>query len=268
MISSMLDRYDVFLLDVDGVLVRDKQPVYGAAAAFRRLRADKPILILTNNSVRSRVQLASLLSQRGFEVSPREIVTSSYAASRHLGDHYGHVTVWPVGESGLFEELEASGHRIAARPEDAEWVVAGMDRSIDYRRLTDGLRALEAGARLIATNEDCTFPTPDGPMPGAGAIVGAFRGMGFCPELTIGKPGTTMYDIAEELTQARKERMLMVGDRLQTDIAGGNGYGIDTLLVLTGISTKQSIAETGIEPTWVSESLAAALDGHVSSSIV
>ena len=259
-----LNDYGAFLLDVDGVLVHDSQPIEGAVEAFHALQSAGQVLILTNNSTRSRQQHAERLSSLGFSVRPSEIISSSFVVAETLRELYGSTIVWPIGEGGLSEELLVSGHRIASRPEDAQWVVAGMDRSIDYRKLTDGLRALNAGARLAATNQDGTYPTPEGPAPGAGAIVGALRGMGFDPDVDVGKPASTSYDIAMGLTKAEPAKVLMIGDRLETDILGGRQSGLDTLLVLTDISREPEIEESGIHPTWIADSLAAIIAGDVS----
>jgi len=260
-----LNNYDAFFLDVDGVLVHDSQPIEGSAEAFRVLQSVGQVLILTNNSTRSRRQHAERLSSLGFAIQPSEVIASSFVLAEYLRSMYGSTIVWPVGESGLSDELLASGHRIASKPEQAQWVVAGMDRSIDYRKLADGLRALNAGARLAATNRDGTYPTPEGPMPGAGAIVGALHGMGFDVDVNVGKPETTPYDVAISMTKATKDKVLMIGDRLGTDILGGNQSGLDTLLVLTGISQESEIEASGIHPTWIADSLAATISGDVSA---
>jgi len=163
-----LNDYAAFLLDVDGVLVHDSQPIEDAVEAFRVLQSAGQVLILTNNSTRSRQQHSECLSSLGFSVRPSEVISSSFVVAETLRKLCGSTIVWPFGEGGLTEELLASGHRIASKPEHAQWVVAGMDRSIDYRKLTDGLRALNAGARLATTNHDGTFPTPEGPGTGSG----------------------------------------------------------------------------------------------------
>ena len=258
-----LNNYDTFFLDVDGVLVHDSQPIAGAAEAFQELQTAGQVLILTNNSTRSRQQHAQRLCGLGFPVQASEVISSSFVVAEYLLETVGPTIVWPIGEIGLTDELLASGHRIASRPEDAQWVVAGMDRSIDYKKLADGLRALHAGARLAATNTDGTFPTPDGPMPGAGAIVGALCGMGFDLEVNVGKPVNAPYGTAMGMTTAAKDKVLMIGDRLGTDILGGNESGLDTLLVLTGISQESDIEASGIHPTWIADSLTSVISGNV-----
>jgi len=255
--------YDAFFLDADGVLIREKHAIDGAAEAVARLREIGRVLILTNNSTRSRQQHAALLSDLGFDIAADEVVASGYVAAMHLRQTHGCVAVWPIGEAGLIDELLAHGHRIASRPDDADWVVVGMDRSIDYPGLANGLRALERGARLLATNQDGTYPTPQGPMPGAGSIVGAFRGMGFDPEITIGKPAPTLYETAVGLAGVERTKALMIGDRLETDIDGASRCGIDSLFVLTGISRREHVVQSGIVPTWIAASLTDAIAGNV-----
>jgi len=257
-----LDHYDAFFVDVDGVLLRGGQPIDKAASAFRALQAAGQVLILTNNSTRTREQQATRLSDLGFNVRPGEVVCSSYVMAEYLRKTHGPVSVWTVGESGLTDELLASGHRIASNPADAQWVVAGMDRSITHQKLVDALQALDAGARLAATNQDRTFPSSVGPMPGAGAIIGAFAGMGFEPDVSVGKPDQAFYDMALSLTDVAKDRILMIGDRLETDILGGTKNGLDSLLVLTGISTRSVIEQSDVRPTWIADSLAAAVAGN------
>ncbi len=262
-----LNRYSVFLLDVDGVLLHGEDVVAGACSAFRALQSCGRTFVLTNNATRSRDELAARLSERGFPVSAEQVICSAYAAAIELRSRHGAQPVWALGEHGLIEELSLAGHTTASSPEQAAWVVAGMDRQLSYAKLADALKALNHGAQLLATNTDATFPTARGSMPGAGAVVGALRGMGFEPDLTIGKPERVLFDLAVQAAGVGRETMLMIGDRLETDIAGGNDFGIDTLLVLTGISTRKSIVATGIKPRWVAESLASVLDGQVSSGI-
>ena len=256
-----LKAYEAFFVDVDGVLVHGSQPIEGAAKALHALQDAGRVLILTNNSTRSRVQHAAHLSDLGFDIQPSDVVCSSYVVAEYLEKIAGSVLIWPIGESGLTDELLASGHQLASEPELAQWLVTGMDRSIDYQRLAQGLHALTANARWAATNEDGTYPVPGGLMPGAGAIVGALRGMGFEPDVSIGKPESPAFDAAKTMVSTNK--ILMIGDRLGTDILGGIRNGIDTLFVLSGISDKSEIESSGIRPTWIAESLASLLSGEV-----
>ena len=253
--TQPLSHYRAFLLDVDGVLVRGSEPIPGAAAGFAALSHAGQVLILTNNSTRSRAEHAHRLREKGFPVTAGQVLASNFVAARHLANTEGSASVWPVGEDGLRQELIQAGHRIADRPEDAAWVVAGMDRNLTYETLNQALQALEHGARLLATNQDGTYPTPGALHPGAGAIIGALTGMGYPPAFVAGKPSPWGYRIAQEHLGLSCEEVLMIGDRLGTDIAGAAAAGIDSALVLTGISSEEQIEIEDIHPTWIAESL-------------
>jgi HAD superfamily hydrolase (TIGR01450 family) len=278
--STVLRRYSAFLVDVDGVLTRGRDALPGAVAALQALRGFGRPLVLTNNSTRARAELAAHLRLLGFSVSPDEVLGSAFLAARYLALRFGSCTVWVLGEEGIQREMILAGHRIAAAPEEAGWVVVGMDRQLTYEKLSLALRALLAGARVLATNEDATFPTPTGFVPGAGALVGALRGMGFSAACVVGKPAPAAYEVALDVLGLDARRVLMIGDRLDTDIAGAQAAGLDSALVLTGVSTLAEAERSSIRPTWVAESLAdlsagrlgafgtradRALDGAVSS---
>jgi len=264
--NAALARYGAFLVDVDGVLTRGDDALPEAVEAFAALQARGRVLVLTNNSTRSRSELAEHLGRLGFAVSPDDILGSAFLAARYLARHYGPVDVWVLGEDGVRDEMLLSGHRLATRPEDATWVVAGMDRDVTYAKLSQALRALVGGARILATNEDATFPTADGLVPGAGAIVGALRGMGFAAEHVVGKPSPVAFEVALDLLGLPAKRVLMIGDRLDTDIAGAQAAGLDSALVLSGVDSLDDIARSGVHPTWVAASLADLCAGKVESS--
>lgn len=260
--SNFLDRYDAYLVDVDGVLVRESEPIDGAVEAFTRLHEAGPVYLLTNNSARSRTQHADRLVRIGFDVRAEQLLPASYLAAEHLREAHGPTSVWPIGEEGLRDELLAAGHRTADRPEEAGAIVVGMDRHITYEVLADGLAALRSGARFIATNEDATFPVPGGVLPGAGAMIGALRGMGFAPDVVIGKPSPIAFRMALDRLGAAPQRVVVIGDRLETDIVGARKAGLDTALVLSGISTLDDVERLGVRPTWIAEDLAALVRGE------
>lgn len=262
--GEVLEKYTAFLLDVDGVLVRDDLVIPGAREALEGLRRRGRIMLLTNNSTRSRSMTADHLRSLGIPISPEEVMTSSYVAARYLLEGYGPCRVWVLGEAGLAEELIQAGHRLVD-PEEAEWIVAGMDRELTYRKLAQALRGLLRGARFLATNRDATFPTPNGLMPGAGAVVGALEGMGFPPEKVVGKPSAVAFRIALEAAGASPHQALMVGDRLETDVLGAQRVGMDTALVLSGVSQEEDMDRLGIRPTWVARDLVALSRGELKS---
>jgi len=260
--SNSLDRYHAFFLDIDGVLVRGGEPIPGALEAVEALQARGRCLLLSNNSSRSRAGVAQRLEGLGFTFEPEAIVPSSYVVARWLLESEGPSPVWTIGEDGLRTELELAGHRIVS-PNEAEWLVIGICWDLNYAMLAEALRFLEGGGRYIATNTDATFPTPQGPKPGAGAVVGAIQGMGFQPHAVIGKPSPIAYRIALEQINAAKEAVLTIGDRLETDILGARDSGIDSALVLTGIATREDIEHLGIRPIWIAEDLLALARGEL-----
>ena len=261
-LSNLLDRYRIFLLDIDGVLVRGGEPIPGAAEAVQALQSRGDVLLLSNNSSRSRVGVAEHLREQGFAFQPEKVVPSSYVVARYLLEKEGPLAVWTIGVVGLAEELALAGHQIVP-PEKADWLVVGVCWNFRYPMLAEALRFLLDGGRHIATNKDGTYPTPDGPKPGAGAMVGALEGMGFAPYAVIGKPSEIPYRIALEQVDVPKEAVLTIGDRLETDILGAQNAGIDSALVLTGISTREDIGGQEIRPTWIAEDLAALARGEL-----
>ncbi len=249
-----LDKYTAFILDIDGVLVRNRDPVPGAVDGVQALARRGSVVLLTNNSTADRRTVAERLSALGFPLTEAQIVTSAYVAAHDLAERFGTQRVWPVGEEGLVRELAAAGHQLAD-PKDAQWVIAGMDRHLTYKKLAHTLEAFLAGARFLATNRDATFPVESGQLPGAGAVVGALEGMGFPPEAVVGKPTPAAFRAALSVAGAGPEQALMVGDRLETDIAGAAEVGMDTALVLTGVTSTADVARRGIRPTWIAASL-------------
>lgn len=249
------EHYRGFLLDVDGVLVRDTEVLPGAPEALAALRRRGRVLLVSNNSTLSRAAYAEKLHRLGFELAPEAILSSAVLAARYL-DRYGPSRVFVVGEAGLRQELVAAGHALVE--EDAGWLVTGMDRTLSYDKLARGLKVLLAGGRWVGTNADATFPVPGGVLPGAGAVVGAFRGMGFEPEAIVGKPSRFCFEQALSALGVENPReVLMIGDRLDSDIRGAAAAGLDSLLVLSGVTARPAAGEP--QPTYVAASLAAAV---------
>lgn len=262
MAASFLLRYKAFLSDIDGVLVRGSQPIPGAAEALAELRRLGRVLLITNNSTQSRRGTAQRLRACGLPVDPGEVLPSSYLAARYLKRRFGSVRYWHMGEEGITEEMALAGHK-RVEPEEAEWIVVGMDRGLTYGKLAQALRALQRGAHLLATNRDPTFPTAEGLMPGAGAVVGALSGMGFPPEVVVGKPAPLAFEMALAEVEVAPQEALMIGDRLDTDVAGAAKAGLDTALVLSGVTALPEAKESAIRPTLVAQDVLALVRGEL-----
>lgn len=249
--------YDSVVLDVDGTLVRGDEPVPGAPAAVDRLReAGLDLLLFSNNPTREPAAYVKWLGGMGFDVAADEVVTSGVVTAEYLAETHPDAAVYVVGEPGLRELLAARGRRLTDDPDAAEVVVASVDREFTYDRLRDGLWALD-GAAFVATDPDRTIPAADRPVPGSGAIVAALGGAADRePEAVLGKPSERAAAAALERVRADADATLMVGDRLDTDLAMGRRAGMATALVLTGVATREAAAAADAPPDHVIESVA------------
>lgn len=236
--------------DIDGVLARGEDPVPGAAGAVLRLRAaGTGVAFVTNNATRTPDQVAGLLRAVGVDASVSEVVTSPVVAAAMLAPG---TRVLVIGMEGLRVPLADRGCVEVVDPAEADAVVVGLDRDLTYDALRRATLALRAGARFVATNRDATFPAADGLWPGAGAIVAALVTAGDREPEVAGKPHAPMFRAAAAALPGG--RLLMVGDRVDTDIAGAAALGWDTALVLTGVTTPSAAAATTPPPTYVADS--------------
>jgi HAD superfamily hydrolase (TIGR01457 family) len=256
---TLVERYACFLLDLDGVLYRGDHPVHGASEALGRLReARKRIVFVTNNSSRTPEQVADKLLRLGIEAAPSEVVSSALATADLLASRGGG-RAFVIGETGIRTALAAAGLAIAdGEPDAVDYVVVGWDRAIDYTKLKTASLLVERGAHLVATNADPSFPAPDGLWPGAGALLAVVTCTTGIEAEVVGKPHAPLYEAA--LRRAGGGRPLVIGDRLDTDIVGAAGLGWDSLLVLTGISTRGDLADAPFRPTYVGRDLSALFD--------
>jgi len=243
----------VWVLDLDGVVWLADDPVPGAADAVGRIRAaGERVLFVTNNSAFTVAEQVAKLRAHGIE-SEGDVVTSGMAAASLLEPG---ATALVVAGPGVQEALESRGVQ-TVREGRADAVVAGWHRDFDYERLTVAYRAVATGARLIATNDDPTYPTPDGAIPGGGAIVAAIAtAAGVVPEIA-GKPHAAMAAIVRSL--AGEEPGLVVGDRPSTDGAFAHHMGMRFALVLSGITRAADLPVTP-EPDLIAEDLGRLVD--------
>lgn len=250
-----LKNYSSFFIDMDGVIVINDQIVPGSVDSMIQLANFGSGYVLSNNSTRTREKFSNNLANLGIDLSPDSIINSAFVLAKYLRERKGKTKAFVVGEEGLYEELELMGHEIVP-PEKAEVIAVGMDRNISYEKLDCALTGLLSGADFYGTNADKTFPTPEGESPGAGASVGAIKGMGFEPERIVGKPSSIAAKIAMEVAGTDKpEDCLVIGDRLETDILMAERAEMDSALVMTGVETRKSLEESGIEPTYVFDDL-------------
>jgi HAD superfamily hydrolase (TIGR01457 family) len=251
-VSSILaERYAAVLVDLDGVMYRGSEAVPGSAAVVDKVRAlGTPLLFLTNNSSRTPEAVAAKLEGMGVPASPAEILTSAVATAVMLeNEGVGGQTAFVVGEEGIKKALARAGVSIRqGEPRSVDLVVVGIDRSADYAKLRTASLLVERGARLIATNGDGSYPAPDGLWPGAGALLAAIVATTGASPLIVGKPSRPLFEAAQKMTGAQAP--LVVGDRLDTDIAGAAAMGWDSLLVWTGAAQPSELVRTTHLPTY------------------
>lgn len=228
--SILADRFDAFLLDLDGVVYLGKELLPGSEEALARLRkAGKEMRFLTNDPGPTRLQLARRLTRMGIEARVDEVISSGWATARHL-ERSGVKSAYVVGSRGLAAEIIAAGVEVVDN-ESCDAVVVGSDEHVGYGHLRRASRRIFEGSRFIATNADASFPSPKGPLPGTGAIVEAIRVTTDARPFIVGKPYPPMFDFALQSLDAGREGTLMVGDSPDTDIEGARRAGIRSVLV-------------------------------------
>lgn len=239
----MLEHLSALILDMDGVLWRDKEPIGNLPAIFARFHdLDLKVVLATNNSTRSVEQYLEKLAGLGVNsLQPWQIITSSQALATLLKRDFPHGgPVFAIGEDGLQQELIGQGFEPLAVHEasQAQAVVMGIDREINFAKISEATLLVRAGAPFYATNPDKTFPTPRGEIPGAGAWQSIIITASNVQPIVAGKPFPFMMELALQRLGTPAEKTLVVGDRIETDILAGQAVGCQTCLVLTGIATR------------------------------
>src|SRR5215212_8770663 len=226
-------------MDMDGVLVHEDHPIPGAAEFIDRLRAcGLPFLVLTNNSIFTRRDLSARLAAVGLRLEEDAIWTSALATADFLDSQRPGGSAFAIGEAGLTTALHTVGYTLTER--DPDYVVLGETRTYSFERIAQAIRLISAGSRFIATNPDNVGPTPDGLLPATGSVAALIsRATGVDPYY-VGKPNPLMMRSALNAIEAHSETTAMIGDRMDTDVVAGIEAGLETILVLTGISTRES----------------------------
>jgi NagD protein len=246
-------------MDMDGVLVHESAALPGADRFLARLKQlGLPHLLLTNNSIYTRRDLAARLRASGLDVEERSIWTSALATARFLEGQRPHGTAFVVGESGLTTALYQGGYTLTDR--DPDYVVLGETRTYSFERITQAIRLIRDGARFIATNPDATGPSPSGPLPATGSVAALItRATGVDPYF-VGKPNPLMMRSALNTLEAHSETTAMVGDRMDTDIVAGLEAGMETILVLSGVTTREETERFSYRPSRIVDSVADLVD--------
>ncbi len=255
-LAAHIQAYQGFILDLDGVVYLRKFVVPGAPRFVEELKAGgKKFVFLTNNSSRTRDEYAEILSGFGIDVDRDQIVTSGYATCLHILRRKPKARIHVVGEKGLLQELSSAGFRIVKKP-PADYVVVGIDRHFTYCKLALAAHTIRQGARFVSTNRDATYPTEDGPYPGAGSIVAAVQTASGKRPTDIGKPNRAIFDMCRVILGTPPGKTVVIGDRIETDILGGQRAGMHTILVLSGVTTLGQLRPGKVRPDLVVGSVA------------
>jgi NagD protein len=236
-----MTRRDIhsWLMDMDGVLVREDHAIPGAAEFIQKLKDNgTPFLVLTNNSIYTRRDLAARLRAGGLDVPEDSIWTSALATAGFLQDQRPDGSAFVIGETGLTTAMHQAGYTLTERNPD--YVVLGETRTYSFERITQAIRLVAGGARFIATNPDPTGPSNEGPLPATGSVAALIsHATGVAPYF-VGKPNPLMMRSALNAIDAHSESTAMIGDRMDTDMVAGLEAGLETVLVLTGVTTRES----------------------------
>ncbi len=244
-----------WLMDMDGVLVREESAIPGADR-FLSLLGERgiPFLVLTNNSIYTRRDLSARLARAGLQVPERAIWTSALATAGFLEDQRPHGSAFVVGEAGLTTALHAAGYTLNERNPD--YVVIGETRTYSFERIAQAIRLIAAGSRFIATNPDPSGPTPDGLLPATGAVAALISKATGVEPYFVGKPNPLMMRSALNAIDVHSETSVMIGDRMDTDVVSGLEAGMETVLVLTGSTTRDEAERFPYRPSRIVDSVA------------
>lgn len=244
-----------WLMDMDGVLVHEEEAIPGADRFIAALREKAiPFLVLTNNSIYTRRDLAARLRASGLDIPEESIWTSALATAGFLRDQRPGGSAFVIGEAGLTTALHQEGYTLTER--DPDYVVLGETRTYSFERITQAIRLIENGARFIATNPDATGPSPDGSLPATGAVAALITRATQREPYYVGKPNPLMMRSALNAIDAHSETTAMIGDRMDTDVVSGLEAGLETVLVLTGVSTRESAELFPFRPSRILDSVA------------
>ena len=239
-----------WLTDMDGVLVHEGLALPGAPEFIRALRdAERPFLVLTNNSIFTDRDLRARLADSGIDVPLESIWTSALATATFLADQSPDGSAYVIGEAGLTTALYEVGYTLTESSPD--YVVLGETRTYSFEAITKAIRLVLDGARFICTNPDVTGPSAEGPLPATGAVAAMITKATGRQPYFVGKPNPMMFRSALNRIDAHSETTAMIGDRMDTDIVAGIEAGLETFLVLTGSTAESDLKEYPFRPSRV-----------------
>ncbi len=247
------------ILDMDGVIWKGDAPIGNLPEIFARIRErGLKFVFATNNGTKTREEYQQKLADLGVDIELWQVVTSAMGIAFMLSQKYPKGTkIFMIGEDGIRVALEEKGFEILSveNAPEAKAVVMGIDRGINFEKVAEATLLVRAGIPLYSTNTDRTFPTPRGEIPGSGAWLSVITTATGAEPIVAGKPFPYLIELALEKLGTKKEDTLVIGDRLETDIAAGQNVGCPTVLVLSGVSRKEQADQWLPQPDMIMESL-------------
>jgi NagD protein len=244
-----------YLIDMDGVIYRGSHLIPGADRFIHELGTAKaPFLFLTNNSQRTRRDVATKLQRLGIDVEEEHFFTCAMATARFLARQKPGGTAFVIGEGGLLTALHSNGYAIVDK--DPDYVVVGEGRTLNFEMAEAALGMILGGAKLVATNLDPNCPTQTGTRPGCGAIVALLEAAAGVKAFSVGKPSPVMLRAARKELGLTTDQAIVIGDTMETDILGGVQLGFRTILVLSGGTRREDLSRYAYRPDKVVESIA------------
>lgn len=249
--------YEAAILDLDGTVYRGDRLIDGADRSIHRLREEgTQVLFLTNKAIARRSDYSQKLTKLDVPADIGDVINSGWVTARYVADKHPDREALVIGETPLVEELQGAGIETTTTT-PGELLVVSMDREFTYGKLDLALQTLEEGIPFLATNPDRTCPTENGAIPDAAGMIGAVEGItDRSVDAVLGKPSVTMLETALSEVESDPADCLMVGDRLETDIEMGERAGMTTVLVLSGVTDRETVADSPITPDYVLDSIA------------
>jgi glycerol-1-phosphatase len=259
---KLADLFDCFLIDLDGVVYVGDNQTAGAAETINRLKkCDKIVIFLTNDPRKSAREYSERLRGMGIMVSPGDVVTSGMAIAYHIKTSFSDLKqkqAYVIGSKSLMEEIRLTGLEIVEGEEAkrADFVIVGGHPDFHYEEIKLATLAIGNGAHFLATNRDPSYPSPEGMVPATGAMLASIETACGKRALVAGKPELIMFEVAlAEHLHRDRDRFAIIGDRVDTDIAGGKKAGISTILALSGSTTEEDITHSEIKPDYIIKDL-------------
>ncbi|SFC28846.1 4-nitrophenyl phosphatase [Bacillus sp. OV322] len=249
-----MKQYKGYLIDLDGTMYRGSEKIEEAGDFIDELiKRGIPYLFVTNNSSRTPEQVAGKLRDFSIPTEGDQVFTTSMATANYITEKKKNASVYVIGEEGIKEALKEKG--MTFEDENPDFVVVGIDRDINYEKLAKACLAVRKGATFISTNGDIALPTERGLLPGNGSITAVITVSTGVQPIFIGKPESIIVEQALKVLGVPKEDTIMVGDNYDTDILAGINAGMDTLLVHTGVTTRELLGGYKEMPTHAIDSL-------------